>query len=251
MQPHIAVVLTDAERKIQWVNHDFTIMTGYHLAEVIGKKPSILQGAGTDINDIKRISESLKLLLPFKDSLLNYTKEGKPYRCNFVIHPIFDSDGILKNFIAFEVDASRVDDSSLPLLQLREKYATSSLKNVESTNIYIKLVSMMQEEQLYLDPELSLRELANRLHTNTRYLSQVVNTLSGFNLQYFINSYRIEEIKRIVMSQEMNDRTLYGIAQQCGFKNKSTFYKVFREIIGLTPKDYIRQQNINVAKRLN
>ncbi|MFN7118762.1 MAG: PAS domain S-box protein, partial [Saprospiraceae bacterium] len=44
MVPHIAVIVTDPERRILWVNEDFTYITGYSLSEVLGKKPSILQG---------------------------------------------------------------------------------------------------------------------------------------------------------------------------------------------------------------
>jgi PAS domain S-box-containing protein len=244
MYPHVAVVLTDALRQIIWVNHDFTILTGYSLLEVLGKKPSILQGANTSPEDIAIIRQNLQDLVSFKHSIINYTKEKREYKCSFVIHPIFDDNGILTNFIAFEVDAEKVDEAKVPLLQLKEKYQTSSLKDSDQTLLYIKLCTLLQQEKLYLNPDLSLKDLANRLRTNTRYLSQVINTLAGYNLQHFINSYRIEEVKKKIIGQELRDLTLYGIAQQCGFKNKSTFYKVFQEITGQTPKKYLKELNI-------
>jgi PAS domain S-box-containing protein len=241
MQPHIAVVLTDATRSITWVNHDFTLMTGYSLQDVIGKKPSLLQGTGTSESDVKRIREQFESKQSFKDSIVNYTKEGREYKCNFVIHPILDEKDEISNYIAFEVDASQTDDTHLPLLQLREKYSTSSLKTNDQTSLYVRLCAVVQQEKLYIDPNLSLRELANRLHTNTRYLSQVINSLSGYNLQHFINTHRIEDVKKAIMSDDFHNHTLYGIAQRCGFKNKSTFFKVFKEVTGLTPKDYLKQ----------
>ncbi len=243
MYPYVAVVLTDAMRRIQWVNHDFTLLTGYSLLDVVGKKPSILQGENTSPEDVQYIRQCLEEKVPFKHSVTNYTKSKHEYNCSFVIYPIFDDEEELTNFIAFEVDADVVDESNVPLLQLNKRYTGSSLKDSDQTALYIKLCTLMQQEKLYLNPELSLKELANRLRTNTRYLSQVINTLAGLNLQNFINSYRVELVKKRILEDEVEDYTLYGIAQQCGFKNKSTFYKVFREITGLTPKDFIRQQD--------
>jgi PAS domain S-box-containing protein len=244
MYPNVAVVLTDATRRIQWVNDDFTLMTGYTLAEVIGRKPSILQGKNTASADIERLREGLISQKPFKDSIINYTKENEEYCCQFVIHPIFDKNEELTHFIAFEVNANLVNEVDIPLMQLKERYLSSSLKDTDQTTIYIRLSSLMLQEKLYLNPDLTLKELAVRLKTNTRYLSQVINTISGFNLQHFINTHRIEEVKRKMLKPEYDNLTLYGIAQHCGFKNKSTFYKVFKEVTGLTPKDFIRQEEM-------
>jgi PAS domain S-box-containing protein len=243
MATNIGVVLTDADRKIKWVNHDFEVMTGYSLLELIGKKPSLLQGKESDQSVIQNLKQSLDKKISIKDEITNYRKDGTSYKCRFVIHPIFDDKGIHTNYIAFEVDSSTTDDTNLPLLQLREKYSTSSLKDVDQTNLYARLTALMQQEQLYMNPDLALKDLANRLHTNTRYLSQVINTLTDFNLQHFINMFRIEEAKRKFRSQEYSNYTLFGIGQKCGFKNKSTFYKVFKDITGLTPKDYIKRLN--------
>jgi PAS domain S-box-containing protein len=242
MYPHVAIVLTDAARHIQWVNHDFTTITGYTLDEVVGKKPSILQGKNTSPAVVEKIRHSLGEERPFKERIVNYTKDGEEYLCSFVIHPIHDDSGNLTNYIAFEVDATKADDTVVPLLQLKEKYSTSSIKPTDQTALYIKLCAVIQQEKMYLNPTLTLRDLANRLHTNTRYLSQVINSLSGFNLQHFINTHRIEDVKRLIMSKDHQNYTLYGIAQVCGFKNKSTFYKVFKEVTNQTPKDFIKMR---------
>jgi PAS domain S-box-containing protein len=244
MYPNVAVILTDAKRRIQWINDDFTLLTGYALQEVIGRKPSILQGRKTADEDIERLRQGLESKKPFKDSIINYTKYNEEYLCQFVIYPIFDDDNNLTNYIAFEVDGNRTNEANIPLMQLRDRYQTSSLKDSDQTTIYIRLSSLMLQEKLYLNPDLTLKELAVRLSTNTRYLSQVINTLSGFNLQHFINTHRIEEVKRKMLQPEYHNLTLYGVSQHCGFKNKSTFYKVFKEVTGLTPKDFIRQEEM-------
>ncbi|MCB0548073.1 MAG: PAS domain-containing protein, partial [Phaeodactylibacter sp.] len=196
MLPNIAVILTDAQRKILWVNDDFTEITGYTLTEVIGKKPSLLQGPGSEQDAINRIRRSLEHQIAFREEITNYRKNGEAYLCKLVIHPVFDRQQHLTNFIAFEVDGDVVKDvEDLPLLQLQEKYSSSSLKGLEEVKLFFKVKLLVEQERLYLDPDLSLKEVADRLHTNTKYLSQVVNHHAGCNFQHFINSFRVKEVK--------------------------------------------------------
>ena len=247
MLPNIAVILTDPDRHILWVNDGFTNITGYTLAEVIGKKPSLLQGQETEQEVIARIRKGLERRIPFGDQITNYRKNGEKYMCKLAIHPIFDHQQNLMNFIAFEIDADATPNSDdIPLLQVDEKYSSSSLKGVEEVKLYFRLRSIVERERLFLNPNLSLKEVADKIATNTKYLSQVVNHHAGCNFQHFINNYRVEEAKRKIVNQDFKHLTLYGVALQCGFKNKSTFYKVFKEITGFTPKEYQRQYNATI-----
>ena len=242
MSYRVAVILTDDQRRIRWVNEDFTHITGYTLPEVIGKKPSLLQGPETEKNTVRRMRRSLEAQVPFKDSVTNYRKNGEKYECKLVIHPVFDDNQNLSNFVAFEVDGGEVpDDTQITALQLTEKYRTSSLRGDESIMLFRKLEELFEKEKPYLDSKINLRDLADQLKTNTKYLSQVVNFHAKTNLQQFINRYRVEEAKRKMLSEDYGNLTLYGIAMQCGFKNKSTFYKVFKQLTDTTPMNFIRQ----------
>lgn len=252
MMPNIAVILTDAYRRILWVNEDFTNITGYTLAEVQGKKPSLLQGPGSEKSAIQRIRKGLQSKVPIQEEITNYRKNGEEYICRLVIHPIFDPEQKLTNFIAFEVDGNRVqEDFNIPLLKLEEKYSSSSLKGVQELKLYFALRKLMEKEELYLDPDLTLKAVADHLATNTKYLSQVVNHHAGHNFQHFLNTYRVEKVKQKICGKDYRNLTLYGIARQCGFKNKSTFYKVFKEITDTTPKAYHKAQAQQNAKTKN
>ncbi len=242
--PNIAVILTDADRYIQWVNHDFTAITGYSISDVIGKKPSLLQGPASSPAAIKRFRNALDKGISFKDEIINYRKNGQQYLCRLVVHPIFNRKKELTNYIAFEVDGNCTDDSFLPIMQLAETdsiYQNVSLQQLKLSKIYERLRYYMEEEKAYLNPKIKLKEIADHLHTNTKYLSQVINLLTGANTNKFINSYRIRDAKIKLLAPEAQQLTLYGVARQCGFKNKSTFYKVFKEITGLTPKEYVKK----------
>lgn len=243
MIPNIAVILTNAQRNILWVNDDFTHITGYTLPEAIGKSPGkLLQGPGSEPKAIEQIRQGLAARQPFRGQITNYRKNGEPYLCKLVIHPVYNKEQELTNFIAFEVDGNVVkEEVPIPLLDLDEKYSSSSLKGVDELQLYLRMKQAIEEDQLYLDPDLSLRSLADKLSTNTKYLSQVVNHNARCNFQQFINQYRIAAVKEKIKDQHYNNLTLFGIARKCGFKNKSTFYKVFKEVTGVTPRKYLKE----------
>ncbi len=241
MIPNIAVILTDARRRILWVNDGFTKISGYTLSEAIGKVPgSLLQGPETEKEAVQEIRRGLNRFTPVQQDILNYRKNGEPYTCRLVIHPIFNSERELTNYIAFEADKKELNGSqNLPILQLSSKYRSSSLKGMEELQLYERLKDLMENDKLFLDPNLTLRSTADKLATNTKYLSQVVNRHTGGNFQQFVNNYRVEAAKLKIGQEEFSNLTLYGIALQCGFKNKSTFYKVFKEMTQMTPKEYL------------
>ncbi len=236
----VAVILTDPDRRILWVNRDFEAITGYAVDEVVGLSPGrILQGPKTEPDAVDRIRQGLAREEPFKETITNYRKNGEPYMCKLVIHPIHDYKDRLVNFLAFEVDAGSIkNENRISLLNLKNRYRTSSLRGIDEIRLFDRIKAIMDEEKLFLDPDLTLRKLSGRLDTNTKYLSQVINHHGGCNFLTFINGYRISEVKKYLDAGDFYKHTFFGIAQRCGFKNKSTFYKVFRDTTGMTPKAY-------------
>jgi len=243
LKSNVSIVLTDANKRILWVNDGFTKLTGYELYEVAFKKPSMLQGEDSDEQSIAEMSYCLEQGFPFKNELVNYKKNGEKYICRLVVHPIHDSEGEITNYIAFEVDASRVlDDSHEESMNFSTKYQTSSLKGTKSLELFERLRRLMKAEKPYLDSNLNLSMLAEKLDTNTKYLSQVVNNHFGSNLQQFINEFRIDEAKRRLLDEKHQNLTYFGIGQLCGFRNKSTFYKVFKKATDLTPHEFVLRE---------
>lgn len=96
------VIITNFKKEIIWVSRRFYHMTGYVPAEVIGKKPSFLQGPETCKHALGRINANLKELKPVTDQLVNYKKDGQAYLCNLEIYPIFDKSHTPVNFVAIE-----------------------------------------------------------------------------------------------------------------------------------------------------
>jgi len=103
-QAYMAVVVTDIDKNIIWVNGYFETMTGYSKDEVLYKNPKFLQGKGTDTLTLHSIRKKINGQKKFKGTLINYKKNGDEYRCNVDIQPIFDNHGNHTHYIAFETD---------------------------------------------------------------------------------------------------------------------------------------------------
>jgi PAS domain S-box-containing protein len=101
-KPYDALVLTDSEVKIMWVNGGFTKMTGYPKKEAIGKSPKMLQGKNTLNSSREFIRTSLTHGREFSAEIINYRKTGCEYLCQVEIHPIFDHAHVLRHYLALE-----------------------------------------------------------------------------------------------------------------------------------------------------
>lgn len=239
----LAVILTDEKKSIIWVNDAFLTITGYSLFEVLGKKPgSILQGQNTSKETIELISKSLKKQLPIETQIINYRKSGEPYSCHLAIHPVFNDKKVLTNFIAFEMDESnKSPETEYSMLQIQKKYKASSLEPIDEVTLFRRLNTLIISKNLFLDPDLDIKLVAVGLKSNTKYLSQVVNNQFGNNFKHYINQFRIDKLKEVIKDPKNKGANLFDMAQQCGFKNKSTFHKVFREFTQTTPKEFLKQ----------
>ena len=103
---------------------------------------------------------------------------------------------------------------------------------------YQKLLQMIKDEKLFKNPDLSMTLLAAKMQLSNGYLSQIINQKEGKNFFEFINSYRIEEVKKNLADPAFDHFSILGIALEAGFKSKSTFNAVFKKMTGQTPSAY-------------
>lgn len=92
----------------------------------------------------------------------------------------------------------------------------------------------------YIDPDITLDTLAESLNIMPRDLSMLINRNFGVNFYEFINQYRIDEAKRMLISPEYKNTTITDIYQAVGFNSKSVFYTFFKKIEGITPSQFRR-----------
>lgn len=120
-----------------------------------------------------------------------------------------------------------------------EKYKKSTLKSDTSKQIAENLRNYMLEHRPYLNPELTLKNLAELMDLQHHNLSQVINENFGQNYYEFINSYRIEEAKRLLKEPNYRDYTLTAIGFEAGFNSKSAFYAAFKKSTGVSPAKFM------------
>jgi AraC-like DNA-binding protein len=106
-----------------------------------------------------------------------------------------------------------------------------------------RLLRLMADEQPWLEPELTLTELAQRLRTHPALLSKVINAGCGQNFNDFVNTYRVQEARRKLADPRFGHYSLVGVALESGFNSKSTFNRVFKKLLGQAPSEVARPKS--------
>ncbi|WP_396192780.1 PAS domain S-box protein [Flavobacterium sp.] len=119
-----AVIICDKDGKIEWVNNSFENITGYKLAEVIGKTPgSILQGEESNPDTVKYLRDQIKAGESFNCEILNYSKSKKKYWIRIQGQPLKDKNGELIKYFATEEDISLEKNYYESIKSEKEKYS--------------------------------------------------------------------------------------------------------------------------------
>lgn len=100
--PYQALVLTDGQQQISWVNPGFSEMTGYPSNEALGRTPHFLQGGGTSRQSRKRIGQHLRKHLTVEETIVNYRKDGQAYKCQVKIIPLYNHRNTVTHYLALE-----------------------------------------------------------------------------------------------------------------------------------------------------
>jgi YesN/AraC family two-component response regulator len=119
-----------------------------------------------------------------------------------------------------------------------KKYRKSSLSRQEAHYFLKQLIETMERGKPFLDSDLTIDKLAGTLNINRSYLSQIINECGEKSFHDFINSFRVEEAKRLLLKTNEKEFSNLQIGFKVGFSSKSTFYFAFKKIAGLTPNEF-------------
>lgn len=119
----------------------------------------------------------------------------------------------------------------------------SRLTQQEIQDYIERINQLMTLEKVYLNENLSLRELAVHLKADPNLISFILNNHLNINFYDFINSHRIEEVKKKLNNPAYKHLTLLGIALESGFNSKTTFNRVFKQATGITPTEFQRRNS--------
>jgi len=130
-----------------------------------------------------------------------------------------------------------------PVINKEPSVNSIKMNPIEIEERISKIKEVLSKERLFLDEDLTLNKLANKVSLNDKKLSAIINQEMNTSFYDLINSYRLEEFKRRVSSDEFSNLTILGIAYDCGFKTKSTFNRLFKLNTGMAPSEYKKNEN--------
>lgn len=135
--------------------------------------------------------------------------------------------------------------------EIKDKYSHSKLSNEAKIDILNNLNAFMKgENKPFLNEKIAMVEIAKMLKVSTQQISQVINEKTNLNFNDFVNSFRIEEAKIMLLSDAYSKLTIDAIAQKSGFRSKSAFYVAFKKHTGNTPKEFIAASEDSTSLKL-
>ncbi len=122
------------------------------------------------------------------------------------------------------------------------KTKPSVIANDQKNVLMATYTRIMKDEKRYLSSDISLRELAQEMELPERKLSAFFREVLKSNFYDSVNAFRVAEAKVLLKSDAVELHSITGIGLSCGFKSKSSFYRIFKKHMGMTPLKYAKQQ---------
>lgn len=126
-------------------------------------------------------------------------------------------------------------------LMAPNKYSVKLPTNPEPGSGSGELLDVLQEKQLFLNPELKRKDLAEVIGVSEEKISGILNNELEVSFYELINKLRAEAAKKLLDEGATNTLTMEAIASRSGFKSKTTFYKFFKGQFGVQPGDYVKE----------
>ncbi|MVM29453.1 helix-turn-helix domain-containing protein [Spirosoma sp. HMF4905] len=123
------------------------------------------------------------------------------------------------------------------------KSSGSDLSPQTIDQVVNSLTKAMEQEKLFLDPELTVDKLGQQLQLPAKLISAVLNQHLHKNFNGFVNEYRVDEVKRRLIDPAYEHLTLTGIAFDCGFNSQATFQRTFKQLTGVSPGEYLKNSS--------
>lgn len=157
---------------------------------------------------------------------------------------VSDVIGIAENYVIFIlINALFINSVVHTHKLLTTKPETTKDKTDEKiTDLAIQKVQEgMEIQKLFLKQNLNIDEFSKRINLPVKEVSAVINKHYGTNFFEFMNSYRVEEAKRLLSDSQNADMTVMDVLLQAGFNSKSAFHRFFSRLVGMSPTEYRKQ----------
>jgi len=139
-------------------------------------------------------------------------------------------------------NASGNQETSEVIDPIFSKYEKSSLAEDMKQDILNSIIRLMEEEEAYKNPRLVVDDIAEKIHTNKKYISQVINEMLNKNFYQFVNEYRVNHVITAMDNPKYDNYTLEAIGDESGFNSRSSLIAAFKKFTGKTPSDFKKQR---------
>ena len=115
--------------------------------------------------------------------------------------------------------------------------------SADDVQLMQRICQLMEQQQLFADSELKITDVVDALKTNRTYISNCISNMRGCSFSQFVNAYRVDYAKQ--MLQQNPEAKLSEVWTASGFSTESTFFRAFKNICGMTPKEWIAALEVN------
>lgn len=127
--------------------------------------------------------------------------------------------------------------------EIQDEKTIEGLEDPIIEEINTKLLHYFEEEKPYLNPELSLQDLADDLDVKRHQLSNTINQKHQKNFYEFVNQYRVEDVKIRMTDPQNKHLKLISLAYDAGFNSKASFNRIFKQFTNMTPSQFIMNKH--------
>ena len=144
-------------------------------------------------------------------------------------------EGKVEQYLSQSTAPKTVEKEGVP------KYEKSGLKDNTANSYLNKITDYMLSHQSWRNSDLTIQILSDQLEIPKHHITQTINSQSGKNFYQFVNEYRLEAVKKMLVDTSFDHWSILGIALECGFNSKSSFNTFFKQQTGVTPSVFRRE----------
>lgn len=120
----------------------------------------------------------------------------------------------------------------------------SIIDEEELKQIYSKTIALLNDKKYFLNKNVKLSDLAAEIGHNERMVSKAINKFGAGNFNKFINTFRVDHSKNLLIGGQFDHYTIEAIAEESGFSNKVSFYNAFKSHVGMSPSEFKKTKQV-------
>ena len=215
---------------LRWLKH-FTWI--YLSSIVISFILFLSQNLGLQPLDINEVFGIIYGVLVFSVFYLNY--QGIQHYTLSQVYP--SKENYSTAMAAVDIKKQRINNDSSNTLLLNE----------EEKSLETEIISIIEREELYLEPKFNLEDLASRLGKSRHHISKLINAKEDRSFYDLSNGYRVKHLQKMLDAPQNKRFTILSLGLESGFNSKASLNRVFKNSTGLTPREYLNTKAQSIA----